>query len=86
MVGGREGGKERGQGVSVWCLGQLNEVQRVEVMWEWCEFGGGGGGLPLRLCGWGGMCVIACWNVIYQKHTRKILISHVFKHLRTSSQ
>ena len=52
MVGGREGGKERGQGVSVWCLGKLNEVQRVEVMWEWCEFGGGGVAFETLWMGW----------------------------------
>lgn len=80
MVGGRVGGKERGQGVSVWCLGQLNGVQRVEVMWEWCEFGGGA-----CLCGWGGVCdsLLECYK---SKQKIKNFIRHTFNHLRTSSQ
>lgn len=37
MVGATEGGREKGQGVPVWSLGQFNGVGRAEVMWEWCE-------------------------------------------------
>lgn len=68
MVGGTEGGRGA-QGVSVWCLGQLCEVEGAGVMWEWCECTWLERGCLSDFAVWIYWEVfVACWNAIHNLH------------------